>query len=179
MARTRHAASVTKALKAARLCPIPAGSKREGWLTVAPDTLGYGATVTVRKPDDLTLDQAAFVVADALYRGGHAYRRNEERATADGTVVFEFVHEKTKHEIAEELAMHCRAWVRRARQDGATGTRISADTIWATAQELRIDADAWLVRRAARLIVDELQRQGELDLVDFSHAPFTIRLKKW
>lgn len=179
MAATRHTSDVTQALRAARLCPMAAGSPREGWLSVGPEPgLVNGAIVTVRKPDDLSLEQAAYVVADALYRASFAYVRNETRAETEGVVTFECAHKKTKHELAEELAMHSRAFVQRAHREGATGTRVTADTIWCTAQELRIDADTWTVKRAARLIVDELQRQGELHLVDFSDASFMIRLKK-
>lgn len=176
----RHTASVTKALRAAHLCPMPAGSKREGWLTVGPENgLVNGAIITVRKPEDLSsLDQAAYIVADALYRAEFAYWRNEERAETEGIVTFERAHKKTKHELAEDLARNCQAFVRRAHREGATGTRVTADTIWCTAQELHIDADTWLVKRAARLIVDEFQIQHELHLVDFSNDSFTIRPKR-
>jgi hypothetical protein len=179
MATNRHVAPARAALHASRLIPMAAGSKNEGWLTIGPDPLGTGAIITVRKPEDLSsLDQAAYLVADALYRAGFAYLRNEDRVSTDGVVTFESVHKKTKRELAEDIALNCRAWVRRAHREGATATRITADTIWCTAQELRIDADAWLVKRAARAIVDEMQRWDELHLVDFSDATFTIRPKR-
>lgn len=178
MATNRHVSAARAALRAARLTPMPAGSRHEGWLTIAPNGYGDGAIITVRKAADLSsLDQSAYLVADALYRAGFACLRNEDRAATDGIVTFEYVHKKTKRELAEDIALNCRAWVRRAHREGATATRITADTIWSTAQELRIDADTWIVKRAARAIVDEMGRWDELHLVDFSDAPFTIKPK--